>query len=367
MSFVVQQTTAPKDSLLGMTLSSGWTLVEKLVPSTGSTGGNFGVGYKATKGAAIAFVKAIDFTAAISAVDPIQELGNLAAEANFEKDVLAYCSERNMSRVMRYFGHEYVSADGSSNPLSRVSCLIMEAGERDLRRLVHANGLSSCAWNLQVLSDVGMALSQLHGGGIAHQDIKPSNVIEVIQKEGKNQRTMKVTDLGRVVRKGTTGPFDGKQWPGDSRYSPPERWYGYVPPNWSDARDAADAYMLGSLLLYLFTGLSLQSLVFSIIPDPFKPGPGGWTGRFDEDDLLAVLSDAHAKVLNDSLLPSLTPEIADRIMAIAVELVAVDPAKRGDKRARRQHGQPVGIDRIQQKINNLAKIAAAIERGRATR
>src|SRR5687767_11911268 len=114
----------PKSQLLGKTLASGWTLIERLEPSKGSSGGNFGVGYKATKGNEIAFVKAIDFVEALNAADPLLELTKLSAIANFEKEVLEFCAARGMSKILRYIGHEYISSDGSNNPLTRVSCLI---------------------------------------------------------------------------------------------------------------------------------------------------------------------------------------------------------------------------------------------------
>jgi len=351
----------PKTQLLGLTLASGWTLVERIDPTQDSTGGSFGVGYKATKENQIAFVKAIDFVDALKAQDPVAALFKLTAIASFEKDVLAYCAARGMSKILRYIGHEYVSAGGSSDPLSRVSCLIMEAGEDDLRRLVNTNGRESCAWNLQVMRDVSQAITQLHLGGIAHQDIKPSNVISVKEKNLKGTQSMKVGDLGRVVRKDQIGPFDLHIWPGDSRYCPPERWYGFVPAGWGDAREASDAYMLGSLLVYLFTGTTLQSLVMTYIPVNFQPGQ--WTGGFDED-LLPVLLDAHARVLNEHLLPQLIPEIADEVIAIARNLTHPDPRIRGDMKARRQLGHPVGIDRIHQKFVALSLRCAAIERGR---
>jgi len=350
----------PKSQLLGKILASGWTLTERLEPTQGSSGGNFGVGYKATKGAEIAFVKAIDFVEALNAADPLQELTKLSTIANFEKDVLSYCADKGMSKVLRYIGHEYISADGSTNPLERVSCLIMEAGTEDLRRLVNANGAASCAWNLQVLRDVAHAISQLHKGGIAHQDIKPSNVIEVVDTQ-KGGNTMKVGDLGRVVRRQQTGPFDGLAWPGDKRYAPPERWYGYVPPDWSDARDASDAYMLGSLMVYLFTGATLQSLVFNILPAAFRPE--SWSGSFDQD-LMPVLIDAHSKILTEHLLPHLEPSLADAIFAIAKSLTNPDPLKRGDVNARKQSGRPVGMDRLHQKLAALVTRSMAIERGK---
>lgn len=354
----------PKSRLLGKTLASGWILTERIDPSKDSTGGTFGVGYKATKDGKIAFVKAIDFVEALNSADPMNELVKLSSIVLFEKDVLAYCSSKGMSKIIRYIGHEYISFDGSTNPMSRVSCLIMEAGEEDLRMLVSANGLSSCAWNIQVMRDVSQALAQLHKGGIAHHDIKPSNVISV-SEESLRPKIMKVGDLGRVVRQDQSGPFDSHSWPGDQQYRPPERWYGNIPgaipQGWNNVREAADAYMLGSLLVYLFTGTTLQSLVMGHIPNGFLPGQ--WGGGYD-DDLLPVLFDVHARVLKEHLLPQLIPEVADGIMEIARNITHPDPRKRGDTRARKQGHQPVGIDRIHQKFTHIYLTCAAIELGR---
>ena len=347
--------------MTGRTLPSGWTLGVQLKASNGSSGGTFGVGYVATRGCEIAFVKVIDFVEAFGNPDPIFELTKLIGNANFEKDVLAYCTERGMSRVMRFLGHEYVFTNGPTDLMSRVSCLIMEAGQTDLRRLVNQTGLNSCPWNLQVINDVALAITQLHKGGIAHQDVKPSNVIAVSGKTSTSTQIMKVADLGRVVRRAQVGPFDGADWPDDMRYSPPERWYGHVPTDWCDSRDAADAYMLGSLLLYLSTGVPLQALVGPLIPHQYLPSH--WGGSYD-DNLLAVLIDAHARALEQSLKPTLMPEVADSVMQIALDLTHPNPTIRGDRRARRQDGRPVGIDRIQQKLAALALRTAAIERGR---
>ncbi|MDP3246742.1 MAG: hypothetical protein Q8M93_07235 [Polaromonas sp.] len=384
-----------KDHLEGMTLASGWTLVERLKPSVGSSGGNFGAGYRATKGNEIAFVKAIDFVSALEAADPLVALGKLVAEATFEKDVLAYCSERGMTKVLKYLGHEYISGDGTGNPLTNVSCLIMEAGDQDLRRLINVVGVPPCAWNLQVMKDVSLGLAQLHRGEIAHLDIKPSNVISFRDSVGVNHsnsligsagisaavsgaaaspvpvpslkvkdfKAMKVADLGRVIRKNQAGPFDNRQWPGDRRYQPPERWYGNVPTDWNDSRESADAYMLASLIVYLFTGATLQSLVVPKIPIAFLPG--NWTGGYDQD-LKSVLTDAHAKVLHDHVEPLVMKEISAEMMAVLQALAEVDPLKRGDTKARRQLGKPVGMDRIYQKISAMAATAAAVERGRTT-
>jgi serine/threonine protein kinase len=351
----------PKSQLLGKTLDSGWTLVEQFTPAAHSTGGNFGVGYKATRGEEIAFVKAVDFVAALMHSDPFLALQSLLAEASFEKDVLAFCADQKMSRVLKFLGHEYFNPGNPADAHNRVSCLVMELGSDDLRGMVHKAAVRSFTWNLQVMRDVAQALAQLHRGGIAHQDIKPPNVISVDGTTGVASNQVKVGDLGRVVRRDRPGPFNAVPWPGDLRYAPPERWYGYLPADWTDAREASDAYMLGSLLLFLCTGASLQMLVLQAIPEPFRPGV--WMGGFDQD-LLAVLQDAHVKTLASRLMPSVPGPLQDEVMALAGALTNPNPLERGDLRARRQIGRPVGIDRQHQRLMALAARSAALDRGR---
>jgi len=168
---------SPRQQLLGVTLPSGWHLEQMLPQPPGSSGGNFGTGYIAKKNGQIAFVKAVDFVQAMGEADPMLALSKLVNETTFEKDVLEYCTAHGMTRVLRFIGHEYVFVGDQSNLLNRVSCLIMEAGHDDLRRLVNKSTAISCSWSLFVLCDVAKAIAQLHKGGIAHQDVKPSNVI----------------------------------------------------------------------------------------------------------------------------------------------------------------------------------------------
>jgi hypothetical protein len=98
------------------------------------------------------------------------------------------------------------------------------------------------------------------------------------------------------------------------------------------------------------------------IPEAFWPN--NWTGGFDAD-LLPVLIDAHAQTLAKDLFPVLDPQFADSIIAITRELTHVNPSLRGDSRARRQIGRPVGIDRIHQKLRALAISCLTAELGRS--
>jgi eukaryotic-like serine/threonine-protein kinase len=86
--------------LLGVQLPGGWTVVERLQPPNGATGGNFSTGYIVqSTGGDRAFLKAIDFSRALRSPDPARALQALTAAFNFERDVLAKCKARQLDRV----------------------------------------------------------------------------------------------------------------------------------------------------------------------------------------------------------------------------------------------------------------------------
>lgn len=248
---------SPATLLTGHTLPSGWKLVQQLSKSPGGSGSNFCVGYIAERDGQRAFVKAMDFVKALNAPDPLVELAALTSVATFEREAMELCEANKLSRLIRLISHEYVNLDPTNNPLNRVYCLIMEIGAGDLRKQLSHVGVFSCSAVFSILADVALGMSQLHRHGVAHQDVKPSNVISMTDMSAPKDSMFKVADLGRVVRKDRSGPFDGWHWPGDGNYAPPERWYGLVPPQWTDARESSDAYMLGSLVFFLFTATTL--------------------------------------------------------------------------------------------------------------
>lgn len=351
----------PAHNLTGIQLESGWKLVRKITPANGATGGNFGVGYEAERDGQVAFVKAIDFVRALKSADPIRDLAQLTSAANFEREAHEFCGSKRLSKIVRILQFEYINTSPTGDPLQQVACLVLEFGEGDLRSKLSSSPNVKPSWILGVLRDVALAIEQLHRHGISHQDIKPSNVISVPDAAKPRRGGMKLGDLGRVVRKGVMGPFDAEAWPGDPHYMPPERWYGVNPKEWQDSREASDAFMLGSLVFFLFVRVSFQSLLMAEIPESFKPNI--WRGDFEEK-LIAVLRHAQAQVLLTSLKPNLPEEIADSVIQIVIELTDPDPYVRGDKRARRQVGHPVGMERFHQRFRELALRAAIFERTR---
>lgn len=352
----------PAQLLEGVTLPSGWLLVERLKHLPGSSGSNFCTGYRAQRTVdgkrETAFVKAMDLARAFAAADPFAEAFKLTAESEFERRALEHCKQRRHSRLIQLISWEYTNQDPAFSPLNQVLCLIMEIGEGDIRKQLTRTGALPTSAILHVLEDTALGLAQLHRSGIAHQDVKPSNVISMTDMSNAEKNLFKVSDLGRVVRKGIVGPYDADHWPGDTNYQPPERWYGFVPPQWPDAREASDAYMLGSLVCFLFCGVPLQPMLAKKIPPAMFPG--AWTGGYNES-LVQVLRSQQFSILATSVAPTIGEVVRDGVIDIIKELVEPDPLKRGDKRARAQTGAP-GLDRFRGRFRQLRLHAAIHEK-----
>ena len=349
---------SPADHLEGVELKSGWKVQKKVLKKLGATGSNFGTCYHATRGEEHAFVKAVDFRKALSATDFLAAVSELAAHAIWEKEVMEFCDQHGLSKIVRLHDHEYVLLESANgDPTKRISCLVMEIGKGgDLRSHLDVKANQTSSWKLHVIRDVALAIDQLHRKGIVHLDIKPSNVISMVDAEAK-QASMKLGDMGRVVRKGIAGPFDNHPWPGDRNYQPPEKWYGFQSPQWNDERESADAFLLGSLLVFLFTGLPMTTLIYNQLPDPYKPGI--YRGDFDQA-LIAVHLRAQSQVITTYLEPELPKSCSAELGTMVAELTHPDPTKRGDRGARAQG--IVGIDRYHQRLLRIAMRLEQTER-----
>ena len=310
---------SPAESLTGMTLPGGW-LVGNRLSSPGGTGGNFSVRYDVqSPDGKLAFLKALDISGVLNtSPDIATALSRLLEHFIHERAIVEECA--GMSRIVR--GVAAGQANVPNSVVGPVPYLIFEVAEHgDVRNHLSAStqtGDAATAWKLRSLHHITNGLQQLHSRGIAHQDLKPSNIL--VFADG-----CKIGDLGNAVRRGIAGPWDSAPIAGDMNYAPIERFYGYSSPDFEEQRFGYDIYLLGSMVVFYFANVSMQALVTQILDPKFYPqtfqGPYSAVLPYMQNAFLLALAHLRAQ-LTDS-------KIATSVSAIVSELCDPDPAKRG--------------------------------------
>ncbi len=277
-------------------------------------------------------------------VDKLQEALNYYV---FERDILTHCRDKKLSRVVQIVDsfEQQVTVSGTSLSLPAY-CLVFEMANGDSRSLFDVS-IRSDAAILCVLHNVAVGLDQLHRNGMTHQDVKPANVLTF--SSGKHDA--KLADLGRAVWLGRAIPHDAVACPGDVRYAPFEQIYGDSPSNWL-SRQAADLFMLGSLVCFLFTGSSPTRKIMEKLPDHLKPPlwNGSWSGVYAS--VLPIISNEFSQYLLfvDSKLPSWC---RTDLLKLIEQMCHPDISQRGDPKALR-FGGALGMQAFISKLGHIS-------------
>lgn len=329
----------PADKLAGRDLPNGWTVVEHVNKKPGATGGHFSIGYKVRHSSGrIAFLKAIDFSRAFASPDPPRELEELTATFNFERDLLAKCKARNLDRVVRSLEDGTVTVDGLPVPY-----LIFELADYDIRGHMDVSGRLDLAWTMRMLHHVAVGLKQLHSVGIAHQDLKPSNVL-VFQG-----LISKLADLGRSAHPDFEPPHDDFVIPGALSYAPPELRYKFIHPDFNQRRFGCDTFLLGNIILFAFSRLTMSTVLFSFLAHEHMPM--AWKGTYEE--VIPYLQCAFNDALN-SVAPYIPEEVRSELILILRQLCEPDLTKRGDPLSRFGSHNSFSLERFITRLDRLA-------------
>ena len=165
----------PAERLTGMELLNGWKVERPVNPPANSYGGLNSKSYivnSETQGQA--FLKAMDYTAPFANEDVMNDLYAKIQGYYFERDLLRRCI--GMSRVVSLLD----SGEIHINPNDRyevVHYLIFELADGDVRPYVGYRDATNIPKVLQMMHQATVGLKQLHTAHIAHQDIKPANVL----------------------------------------------------------------------------------------------------------------------------------------------------------------------------------------------
>lgn len=105
----------------------------------------------------------------------------------------------------------------------------------------------------------------------------------------------KIGDLGRSICKRFASPYDTLPFTGDFNYAPPEIMYGYFERDWHKRVFATDCYLLGSMIVFYFTGISMSALLLQYIPPNFRWDK--WRGPFEQ--IKPYIIDAFSQALSE--------------------------------------------------------------------
>lgn len=330
---------SPAEKLDGMALPNGWTVLAQINKKPGATGGHFSVGYKVRQDSGrVAFLKAIDFSGALASTDPARELQELTETFNFERDLLAKCKSKNLDRVVRALEDGTVTVEGLPVPY-----LIFELADCDIRGHMDLSSKLDLAWTLNMLHDVAVGIQQLHSIGIAHQDLKPSNVLIF------KALIAKLADLGRAAHPDYTPPHDDFVIPGAWPYAPPELRYNYKHTDFNQRRFGSDAFLLGNIILFAFTRLTMTSALFSFLAPEHMP----FTWRETYEQVIPYLQSAFNEALT-SIAPEIPKEVRNDIILMLRQLCEPDLSKRGHPLNRFQNKNNFSLERYITKLDVLA-------------
>jgi serine/threonine protein kinase len=285
----------------------------------------------------------MDYTSALNSTDPATALNLLTSAFLFEREILQECVERKMSRIVRAIDGGKTSVNGQT-----VEYLIFEEAKGgDIRKYLESTAQFNLVWTLTCAHNVCVGVQQLHNASIAHQDLKPSNILH-FPEEGE-----KLADLGRAWHKSKFSPYDALDFAGDLGYAPPELLYRYLDPDESDRRFGADFYLVGSLILFLFTGLRASQILVSAL-NPVH-GPRAWRGTYD--DVLPYLKHAFADnlVMVSAQFPDAT--LRTEMIDVLGQMCDPDVRTRGDKAHRAKYGSRFVLQRFVSRFDRLRRAA----------
>lgn len=373
LNSIVNSTPPPEsanfaESLIGHQFPNGWVITEKLqrpgsIGAEDLTGSYFSIGYIATKteqrsnGSSVvknAFVKAIDVQKALTVNGGMSLMDRLKLVTNghtFECSILDVCIKAKLDRVVSIIDKGELTPPAGS--MVGVPYIMFELADGDLRKIVSRSSKIDDAWRFRVLHDVAVGIQQLHSQRIAHQDLKPSNVL-VFDVEG---RGAKIGDLGRASQRGLDVEHDKLVVAGHPSYAPPEQMFGVRPERWEDRREGCDLYHLGTLATFLFSGITPTDHYLESLPLNVRPNPWGGNGSCNYQTALPFLT-AEFTVFLEKVSKDFPGWASVEITSMIQNACDPDYGKRGDPAARRKVGSPLGIETFVSRFDRLAKQAA---------
>ena len=313
-----------------------WFVKEKRIKKDEDNSGAFSSGYIVVdEDGNLGFLKAFNYLYAFKVLNKsVDTLNRMTGMFKYERDLLSFCSEYKMRRVVTALDSGEYIEPGDHIP---VPYLVFELAQGNLSK-VRALENPDLVWKLRSFHGALVGLSQLHYKMIAHQDIKPSNIL-VFGKE-----VSKISDLGCATQFGNESDWQT----GDARYLPVELLYKHIDSDWEIRRFGADFFMMGGLLTFLLADSNFLSLMMSKVPTDFQPFTFGGT----YEQAIPYIMKAYYDTL-DEVKVILHSTVEDEIIQMISEMTHPILEKRGN---------PQNLPIVRQKRFSLQKYISIVDR-----
>lgn len=337
------------DNLEGQTIGP-WK-VEKKFPHKPSSGGTFSVGYEVSNASGEkGFLKALDYSSAFRSASIVDTLNGMTNAYIFERDLLSRCCDKKLKYIVRIVDCGQFSLPQDQYPAGITFCppvdyMVLEMADRSVRNLIDLSQLFDYAWALRSLHNVAVGIEEMHGIQIAHQDIKPSNVLLFDKKH-----LSKLGDVGRSSSMTVLAEHDKYNYAGDGTYSPFEQLYGEINPDWKIRRYSCDMFMFGNLIMTYFNNISITTAVISKLP--ISCSPKNWGDTYHA--IRPQIENAFSECVED-FNHNIDEELRDELINMIKQLCCPDISKRGDLKNSHLGSQQYSLRRYISRLDYWAK------------
>lgn len=331
-------------------LQVGKWKVLKRVDHQASTGGHFSCGYivEDTEGAP-GFLKALDYSEAFEQGASVDLFKAKVDAYIFERDLMNECRNEHLKHVVTIVDSgrfEMPEEDAPENMFCPpVDYLVLEKADKSVRELIDLSQSFDIAWMLRSLHNVAVGIEELHSILVAHQDIKPSNVLLF---EGLNES--KIGDVGRSIAFNHPAAQDSLPHAGDNKYAPPELLYGVTISDWKTRRYSCDMYMFGNLIFTYFNNISLTIALMKCLPPVARP----WEWRDSYDQVLPQIELAFSTCI-EAFNKGVPSELMTELVTMIQQLCAPDYTKRGDLKRMHLGTMQYSLEKYISRLDYLAR------------
>lgn len=339
------------EHLVGKTLNGKWYVKKMFDRGENPSGSFFSIGYVAERDGREYFLKAYNLGRFFNQNESgsfMDSIGEMTNAFRYERDLSEHCKGKKVTRVafVRDYGEEYFKDYTFGN----VPYLIFDLASGDVRKALEFSENLDYAWRFKSLHDVSVGLKQLHKIKVSHQDLKPSNIL--LFEEGS-----KLGDIGRSTCEDIDSVYNEMSFSGDWHYSPPEVMYRSSSLN----SYAFDCYMLGSLTVFYFTGISMNTLLFQHLAKEHRAE--FWQGDYKLVE--PYILDAFDKAIEKFKDNINKEDYREELSAIVKHLCDPIPEKRGHpKNVLHKKGNNYNLERFISGFNLLRhKAEIAVKEG----